>query len=195
MDVLHIGGFLYYRRYLFSMIVLDARYNWWVVASNTCCSLFLISHLFVLTRITWKLQIIYGRSASRMTNPLSETFFVWFKVTQDIQLESYGTRHTLVVLWCNIVCILQTCAYIAKCCATTHDNRTTAKYTYTGLLLSHSKERLISSWIYETWIGHLWSRSRGSCLAGRAAIGWRGHYESEIFVRRWPDPTPTCELA
>ena len=59
----------------------------------------------VLQRITWKLQVIYGCSAYQMTVLLSETFLVWFRVAWEIRLESYGFRHSLVILWYNIVCV------------------------------------------------------------------------------------------
>ena len=60
---------------------------------------------FVRTRITWQVQVIYGLSAYRTTVLLSETFVVWFRVALEIGLESYGPRHSLVVLWYNIVCV------------------------------------------------------------------------------------------
>ena len=41
------------------MLELDLRYNRWVMASNTHCSLFSISLLCILTCITWKLQVIH----------------------------------------------------------------------------------------------------------------------------------------
>ena len=49
-----------------------------------------ISHLCICTCtycrcITWKLQVICGRSTYRMTGMLSETFFVWFRVAWGIQ--------------------------------------------------------------------------------------------------------------
>ena len=66
---------------------------------------FLISHLCVLTCITWQLQVIYGRSAYQMTALLLDTFLVWFTVAREIQLESYNTRHALVVLWYKLVCV------------------------------------------------------------------------------------------
>ena len=62
--------------------------------------------------ITWKLQVIYGRSAYRMTAILSETFFVWFRVALEIRLKSYGPRHTLVLLWYDIVCMYTASLYI-----------------------------------------------------------------------------------
>ena len=91
-----------------SVLELDVRYDWQVMVPNLHHSYFLISHLCVLTCITWKLQVIYGlygRSAYWTTAILSETFIVWFRVARDIQLESYGSRHASVVLWYKIVCL------------------------------------------------------------------------------------------
>ena len=93
---------------IFCVIELDERYDWWVTPPNMHHSLFPISHVCVyseLRRITWKLLAIYGRSAYRTNAVLSETFFVWFKVTQGIRLESCGPRHTFVVLWYSIMCV------------------------------------------------------------------------------------------
>ena len=74
---------------------------------NTHHSFFPISHLCVLTCITWKLQVIYGHSAYRMTALLLETFLVWFRVAWEIRLESYmyRPRHASGILWYNIACI------------------------------------------------------------------------------------------
>ena len=71
---------LYYRRCLFSVLELDERYDWWVMEPNMHHSLFPISHLCVLTYITWKLQVVYGCSAYQTTALLLETFFVWLRV-------------------------------------------------------------------------------------------------------------------
>ena len=51
------------------------------------------------------IQVVYEYSAYRRTALLSETFLVRFRVAWETQLKSYGTRHTLVILWYNIVCI------------------------------------------------------------------------------------------
>ena len=66
----------------------------------------LIRHLFMLTCNTWKLQVIHGRSAYRITVLLSETFLhvVWFRVAREIQLESYGPRYAPVV-FSYIACV------------------------------------------------------------------------------------------
>ena len=129
-DVIHIEWLLYSRRCLFSVLELDVRHDWWVMAPSTHCSFFLISHLCVLTHITRKLQVMYGRSAYQMTVLLSETFLVWFRVAREIQLlKNYIYRelqpqthigHSLM----QIVCILQAHIYIAIWQTTTHDNKT-----------------------------------------------------------------------
>ena len=98
MNVLHIKWLLYYRKCVFSVLELDARYDWRVMAPNTHHSLFPMSLLCVLTRITWKLQVIYGHSAYQMTVPLSETFLVCLRVAWEILLERYSLRHAPVVL-------------------------------------------------------------------------------------------------
>ena len=58
-----------------------------------------------LRHITWKLQVICGRSAYQTTVILLDTFFVWFRVAWEIWLESYGHRQALFVHWYNIVCV------------------------------------------------------------------------------------------
>ena len=88
MDILHIDWLLNYRICLFSVLELDVRYSWWVMAPNAHCSLFPISHLCVFTCITWKLQVICECSAYQMTALLSETFFMWFRAAWEIWLES-----------------------------------------------------------------------------------------------------------
>ena len=72
-----------------------------------------ISHLYVLTCITWKLQVVYGRSTYQMTSLLSATFLVWFRVAKQIQLETYGFGHTLVILWYKLVCTYCKPVYIS----------------------------------------------------------------------------------
>ena len=107
MAILHVEWLLYYQRCLYSVLELNMRYNWWVMAPNTHCSLFLISHLCVLLHICWKQQVIhvYGCSAYQTTALLSKTFLVWFWVAWEIWLKSYGPRHMSVVLWHNILCL------------------------------------------------------------------------------------------
>ena len=110
-DVLHIEWLLYYWRCLFCVLELDASYKWQVTHPDTHHSLFPISYFCiysVLRHITWKLQVICGHSAYLTTPILLETFFVWFRVALEIQLESYGPRRVSVVLWYDILC-----AYIA----------------------------------------------------------------------------------
>ena len=105
MNILQIEWLLYYWRWLFSVLELDARYDWQVMAPNTHRSVFPISHLCILTCIAWKLHVIYGHSAYWMTALLLETFLEWFRVAWEIWLESYGPRHALVILSHNIVCV------------------------------------------------------------------------------------------
>ena len=53
-------------------------------------------------------------------------------VAREIGMESYGPRHTSVILQYNIVVlILQAHTYIAVCCATMHDNKTHVAYDCT----------------------------------------------------------------
>ena len=68
----------------------------------------------VLGHITWKLQVVHECSAYQTTVILSEIFFLWFRVALEIRLESYGPRHTSIVLWYHIACvyILQAHIYI-----------------------------------------------------------------------------------
>ena len=92
-------------------------------------SFFPISSLRVLTSITWKLQVIYGRSAHRTTALLSETFLVWLRVAWEIQLETNVRRHESVVFWYNIVCLykpVHTSLFGAK--LHEHDNKTHVPY-------------------------------------------------------------------
>ena len=67
---------------------------------------------YILRHIAWKLQVAYWTTAM-----LSEIFFVWFRAAWEIRLESYGPRHTSVVLWYNIVCICCKPIYIAIWCS------------------------------------------------------------------------------
>ena len=60
-----------------------------------------------LRHITWKLQAICGILTYWTTARciLSETLFGWFRFALEIQLECYGPRHALVVLWHGCVCV------------------------------------------------------------------------------------------
>ena len=95
------------------MLELDVKCDWWVMTPNTHHNLFLISHLCILTSIhvTWKLQVIYERSAHQTTALLWVTFLVCCRVAWEIQLESYRPRHTSVVSWYNIVCVYCKCIH------------------------------------------------------------------------------------
>ena len=129
MDVLHIEWLLYYWRCLFSVLQLKVRYEWWVMVPKMHCSPFLISHLCALTRITWKLWVVYGCCAYQMTTILLETFNVWFRVAWEILLESYGPQTRIGrSLIQNCVLILQAHTYIGIWSVTTHDNKTHTPY-------------------------------------------------------------------
>ena len=106
MPTFYISRLLYYRRCLFlcQSWMQDMNGKLRLQAHIT---VFAISHLYVynvLRHITWKLQVICGRSAYRTTAILSEAFFVWFRVALEIRLESYSSRNA-TVLWYNIVCV------------------------------------------------------------------------------------------
>ena len=51
----HIDRLLYYRKFLFSVLELDVRYDWRVMAPNTHCSLFTTRGINFLVKInyTW----------------------------------------------------------------------------------------------------------------------------------------------
>ena len=90
---------------------LDVRYDWRVMAPSTCCSFFSISHLCVLTHITWKLQVIFGRSAYQMIALLSETFLAWFTVAREFNWratapethQSFSDATLCVYIYCKPV--------------------------------------------------------------------------------------------
>ena len=120
---------LYSKWVIFSVLHLNVRYDGHVMAQNTHCSLFPISHLCVLTHITWKLQVIYGHSAYQTSALVLKTFPLQIRVALEIQLESYGPRHISVILWYNITCVY--CKPIHTSlfwCATMHDNKTHVPY-------------------------------------------------------------------
>ena len=88
-----------------SVLELYARYDWWIMATNTHCSLFPISHWCLFTCISQKLQIIYGTSAYWMTVLLLKTFLEWLRIAQEVRLDSYSPRNVSIVLWYSIVCV------------------------------------------------------------------------------------------
>ena len=55
--------------------------------STTHHGIFTVSHLYILTCITWNYRSCF---AYYMTAPLSEEFLVWFKFALEIWLEGYG---------------------------------------------------------------------------------------------------------
>ena len=89
-----------YRRstYRTTVLELDVRYNWHVMALNKHRSVLPISHLCILTCIACKLKVIYGCSAYRTTALLLEMFLEWIRVAWEIRLEIYSPRHTSVLL-------------------------------------------------------------------------------------------------
>ena len=103
MDIVHIEWLPHYRWCLFSVLELDAIYNWQVTAPNTHCSVPPTSHLCVLTGITWKLKDIYRCCAYWTTALLQKILFVWFRVPWEIWLESYSPRYISVIPWYNTV--------------------------------------------------------------------------------------------
>ena len=127
MDILHTEWLLCYQRCLISALKLDARYEWWVIASNSHRSLFSISYLCLLRHITWKLLVICRRSVYRTTAILSEPLFLWFRVALEIWLENYNPRHPLVVLRFHIVCVYCKCLHTSLFGVQVH---MTAKLTY-----------------------------------------------------------------
>ena len=94
--------------------------NWWMRVWNGSSRLrgpsrrcavrkrFPINHLCILTRITWKLQVVHGHSAYRTTALLLGTFLVWLRVAWEIWLESYNPRHASVISDTTL------CAYTAS---------------------------------------------------------------------------------
>ena len=68
-----------------SIFCVRAGWEIWLMSYGSKNSLqyFPISHLCVLTCITWKLQVISRCSACRMSALLSNTFLVWFSVVRD----------------------------------------------------------------------------------------------------------------
>ena len=105
MDILHILQLLYYGRCPSSVLELDTSYDWQVMAPNTHHSLFLINPLCILTRTTWKLQVVLQTFYILNDCYTIRDILVWYRVGWEIQLESYGPRHASVILWYNSVCV------------------------------------------------------------------------------------------
>ena len=92
----------------FSIFCVRAEGKIWMAryASKHASQSLPISHFCVysaLRNLTWKLQVICGSLAYWTMAILSETFFEWFRVELEIQLESYGPRQASVVFWYDIV--------------------------------------------------------------------------------------------
>ena len=100
LGLLHIEWLLCYWKCIFSVLKLDARYNWWVMSPNTHGSLFPISHLSTYTCNLKNTRHTYGCSAYWTTALLSETFLVWS--IRGPTGELWGPRHASVVLLCNM---------------------------------------------------------------------------------------------
>ena len=116
-DVLHIQWLLYYRRCLFSVLELDARYQWRGTLPNTHRSLFPISHCRVysaIRHITWKLQVVCASFKYWTTAIVSEKFFVWFRVALEIKLDSYHPRYASVILWYTALYVYTASLYIHR---------------------------------------------------------------------------------
>ena len=101
--------------------------QWQVMTPNTHCSLFLISHLCVLTCITWKLQSHIWTLC--ISNDCSITRDIPCVVcvrnpTGDIQPQTC-IGHSLIQ---HCVHMLQAVSYITIWCATTHNNKTHILY-------------------------------------------------------------------
>ena len=135
MDILHIELLLYYWRCPVSVLELDARYDWQVMALNTHHSLFPISNLCVLICITWKLLVEYellaywrGMGGADTHQLFSDTILCVYTASPYIQM--------YITIWCATTC--------------KHDNKThylmTAYYTpnnsFTGKNVSFYKRKV-----------------------------------------------------
>ena len=87
-----------------------SRRVWTFYLSNDCCTIGDVFYLGGLKlHVRYDRQVMIGklqvvRSAYRTVALLSKTFLVWFRVSWEIQLESYGPRHASVILWYFIAC-------------------------------------------------------------------------------------------
>ena len=88
----------------------------------------LISHLCVLTCITWKLHVVYGHSAYQMTALPSDTFLVWFRVARSNWRAMAQTCISL--LWYKVVCVYCKPVYTSLFGAQLHDNRNSRTCTF-----------------------------------------------------------------
>ena len=75
---------------------------------QTCFEVSPIRHCVLTYVHNLKSTVVYEPSTYWTIALLSETFIVWFRIAWEIWLESYGPKTCLtVVLWYNIVCVLQ----------------------------------------------------------------------------------------
>ena len=141
---------------LSEMSIFCVRGGWQILmvryASNVHRSLFPISYFCiysVLRHINLKTQVICGSLAYRTTAILLETFFLWFKVALEIQLESYGPRHTPVIFWCDIVCVYCKSVYTSlfglQLCLTTKLMYVMTAYIMTAYMYYPPNANLIGS--------------------------------------------------
>ena len=101
---------LHYQRCSFSSLELNVFQDRWVIAPETHHNLFQIHHLCVLTYITQKLNVVYGRCTYWMTVPLSDRAIFWVKAACKIHLVRYSSRHALKVFFdmafvCKVTCM------------------------------------------------------------------------------------------
>ena len=91
---------LYYEKYLFSALELFVRYDRWVMESNTHRNLFQynIYTVYILTLVTWKIQVLYKRCTYWMTALLSGVPIFCVRAGCEIGLVSYGSKHSLQFL-------------------------------------------------------------------------------------------------
>ena len=77
MDILHIEWLLYYRRCLLSVLELDAKYDWWVMASKRIAvrSYKPFVHIYLQAKLEHIERLLYCR-----------TLLVWFRVKGGLDL-------------------------------------------------------------------------------------------------------------
>ena len=117
----HIKRLFYYRRCLLSGLELYA--DWWVMPPKPHHSFLLRSYLCIFPRITWELQVIYGRSTYRMTALLSKTSLYGLELHEisDWRATTPDMHHIRCLIHI-IVCMLQalqTSLFGVQLCMTT----------------------------------------------------------------------------
>ena len=130
--VLHIERLLYHMRCLFSMLEVDARYDWQVMAPNTHHNAFLISHYAYLhSKLEKYRSYMDVLHIEWLFFSWRNSLLVWFGVAWEFRLESYSPTHALVVLWYKIVCIMQAHIHITIWCTAIHKNKIQIPYLCT----------------------------------------------------------------